>query len=319
VRASKYEVLREVWKSVAVPSIMYGLDVIAYSEGELDKLELVQNRVARLALGAPRWTAVEALRGDMGWSTFKERRMRSVLRYKVRLERMDDERWARKMYMWNIKGSKWARRCRALVRKCGMHEAWVRQGPAGPKDEWVVTVRGAIGIEWDEKEWKREINKRVKDYGLKVWKQGMEGKDTLRLYQMKAMPKYECMYDGSRGGDLLFCVRAGALGVNGRTYRWNERREDKCFMCDGDEKETAEHLVMECGAYERERLSMMEVIMNEGGEINEVGHERTSEEWMAMIVGLSEGATAAMFESVKRYLENVWRLRERRRMLRVGS
>jgi hypothetical protein len=38
VRASKYEVLREVWKSVAVPSIMYGLDVIAYSDGELDKL-----------------------------------------------------------------------------------------------------------------------------------------------------------------------------------------------------------------------------------------------------------------------------------------
>jgi hypothetical protein len=36
---------------------------------------------------------------------------------------------------------------------------------------------------------------------------------------------------------------------------------------------------------------------------------------MAMIVGLSEGATAAMFESVKRYLENVWRLRERRRMI----
>ena len=126
------------------------------------------------------------------------------------------------------------------------------------------------------------------------------------------------MYDGSRAGELLFCVRAGALGVNGRTYSWNERREDKCFMCDGDEKETVEHLLMECGAYERERQSMMEVILNEGGEINEVGHERTSEEWMAMIVGLSEGATVAILESVKRYLENMWRLRMRR-MIRVGS
>ena len=69
----------------------------------------------------------------------------------------------------------------------------------------------------------------------------------------------------------------------------------------------------------REHQSMMEVILNEGGEIKEVGYERTTKEWMAMIVGLSEGATAAMFESVKRYLENVWRLRERRRMIRVGS
>ena len=87
------------------------------------------------------------------------------------------------------------------------------------------------------------------------------------------------------------------------------------FMCDGDEKETVEHLVLESEVYERERQSMMEVILNERGEINEVGYERTSEEWMAIITGLSEGATAAMFESVKRYLENVWRMR----MIRVGS
>jgi hypothetical protein len=32
---------------------------------------------------------------------------------------------------------------------------------------------------------------------------------------------------------------------------------------------------------------------------------------MSMIVALSEGATVAIHESVKRYLENVWRLRER--------
>ena len=56
-------------------------------------------------------------------------------------------------------------------------------------------------------------------------------------------------------------------------------------------------------------------ILNERCEINEVGYERTSKEWMALITGLSEVATAAMFERVKRYLENVWRMRERRRMI----
>ena len=40
MRASKYDVLREVWKSVAVPSIMYGMDVIAWRESEIDKLEV---------------------------------------------------------------------------------------------------------------------------------------------------------------------------------------------------------------------------------------------------------------------------------------
>ena len=37
MRAGIYDVLREIWKSVAVPSIMYGMEVIAWSEKEIDK------------------------------------------------------------------------------------------------------------------------------------------------------------------------------------------------------------------------------------------------------------------------------------------
>ncbi|MPC58693.1 hypothetical protein E2C01_052700 [Portunus trituberculatus] len=51
---SKYDVLREAWKSVAVPSIMYGMDVIVWNENQLEKLEVGLNRVARV-------TAIEAL------------------------------------------------------------------------------------------------------------------------------------------------------------------------------------------------------------------------------------------------------------------
>ncbi|MPD02143.1 hypothetical protein E2C01_097702 [Portunus trituberculatus] len=32
-----------------------------------------------MALNAPRYTAVEALRGDMGWSTFRERLVKATL------------------------------------------------------------------------------------------------------------------------------------------------------------------------------------------------------------------------------------------------
>jgi hypothetical protein len=136
---------------------------------------------------------------------------------------------------------------------------------------------------------------------------------------MKEMPKYECIYDGSRGGDLMFGVRANALSVNARTYRWNERREDICFMCDRGERETVEHLMMECDAYERERLEMMRVILDEKGEGDGVMHERTGDEWIAMIVGLSAGVTAAMTESGKRYLESAWRMREGRRLARMEA
>jgi hypothetical protein len=95
----------------------------------------------------------------------------------------------------------------------------------------MLTVQGATGIAWYVKEWKKEIEKRVKLSGLSVWKLGMERMDSMRMYKMKEMPKYECIYDGSRGGDLMFCVRANALSVNARTYRITcEMKEERIFV-----------------------------------------------------------------------------------------
>ena len=75
MRASNYDVVREVWKKVAVLSVMYGIDVIAiaWKENEIDKIQVWQNRVVRMALNASMYTAVAALRGDMGWSISRER------------------------------------------------------------------------------------------------------------------------------------------------------------------------------------------------------------------------------------------------------
>ncbi|KAF2351078.1 hypothetical protein FHG87_018164 [Trinorchestia longiramus] len=60
---------------------MFGMNVMAWN-GDLEKLEVLQNRVGRLALGAPKWTAAEAFRGDLGWSLFSERMVKAVLNYK---------------------------------------------------------------------------------------------------------------------------------------------------------------------------------------------------------------------------------------------
>ncbi|KAF2347322.1 hypothetical protein FHG87_021923 [Trinorchestia longiramus] len=73
---------------------MFGMNVMAWNGGDLEKLEVLQNRVGRLALGAPKWTAAEALRGDLGWSLFSERMVKAVLNYKVRIERMENKRMA---------------------------------------------------------------------------------------------------------------------------------------------------------------------------------------------------------------------------------
>ena len=42
------------------------MDVIAWNENEIDKMHVWHNRVVRVALNAPMYTAVEAPRGDIG-------------------------------------------------------------------------------------------------------------------------------------------------------------------------------------------------------------------------------------------------------------
>ncbi len=73
-----------------------------------------------MALNAPRYTTVEALRDDKGWSTFRERLTKVTLGYKIRLEKMDDARIARKVYLWNESESKWRKRCMRMTDRNGL-------------------------------------------------------------------------------------------------------------------------------------------------------------------------------------------------------
>ena len=63
---NKYEVGRSLWKRMTVPYCLYGSEITYYREGDLAKLERSQNRIYRWGLGAPRSTAIEAIRGEMG-------------------------------------------------------------------------------------------------------------------------------------------------------------------------------------------------------------------------------------------------------------
>ena len=101
---------------MAVPSIMYGVNVLNRAESQLQKLEVIQNKVGREALGANRYACVEAIRGDMRWSTFSERSMKGNM-YKLRVKRMPNQRWVKKVYKNGERFSKWTKSCKRLVRK----------------------------------------------------------------------------------------------------------------------------------------------------------------------------------------------------------
>ena len=109
-----------MWKNIAVPGIMYGMNVLGVTEKELKDLETIQNKIGRLALGGNKLERVQAIRGEMGWSTFEDRCIKATLKYKVRLEKMGEDRWAKKVYRDVGNKSKWLKGCVRSVGKIGM-------------------------------------------------------------------------------------------------------------------------------------------------------------------------------------------------------
>ena len=108
----------------------------------------------------------------MGWNTFRERLMKAALGYKARLERMEDTRLARKVYLWNECSSKWGKWCLKMVCRSGMGVRWMHEriNERIIMSEWKMVNGNREGLEWNVKKWKTEIDKMEKHMDLRKWK-----------------------------------------------------------------------------------------------------------------------------------------------------
>ena len=142
------------------------------------------------------------------------------LKYKVRLEKMDIKRLAKKTYNTMGKISKWMKNCERNVKKVGLKKTWIVK-MNGSINEWRLDCQNEDTRKWSINKWNIEINKKTRQYGLNKWKEEMRNKTTLQNYgEMKETPRKELFYDGSYGSSLLFKARTNSLEVNRRTWRW---------------------------------------------------------------------------------------------------
>lgn len=229
---SRYLMVRELWKSVHVPGLTFANSTICLTAPTRDWLERGQREVGRLALGCHGRVAVEAIQGDVGWSSFEAREAKSKIAFECRLRNMDDGRWARRVFRYvYLKGiqTQWRARVQFLRRKYGLLNY---SETAGARCE---TAKG--------------VQDHVRETERELWKSAMASKTTLRLYcDNKGTITPEPIYDNSGGSALLFEARAGALRTLDYRSRFDcapEVQAAVCRVC-GSERETAEHLVLNC-------------------------------------------------------------------------
>ena len=285
------------------------MDTTSWSAEEINKVEVIQNKIGRLGLGANKMVGTEAIRGDMGWSTFEERLCKGKLKYKVRLEKMDRHRWAKKVYLNTGTKSSWNRNCSRIANKCGFSRRWVDSG-SGYGREWELSLNLGDENVYDMRKWKGIINNKVKDYGLLKWKQGIGNKSTLKMYSEKAAPRKEVFYSGNKGSSLLFKARTNSLEVNDRTYRFNENRERLCKMCNMGVEETLDHLIVECPVYDIARVKTMGEYKGILGESKFREIINVEDNGLGFLLGIGNQTPISVVEISKAFLCEIWRIRE---------
>ena len=119
VTADTYQwagVVTKLWEALAIPSILYGVEVFDMAESDKRKLETIERQVGRWAIGGEKGTGYEAIYGDLGWISLENRIMEKKLVFAGRVASLEPTRWARQA--WNMaeeKGLPWMSKIIALT------------------------------------------------------------------------------------------------------------------------------------------------------------------------------------------------------------
>lgn len=207
------------WKSVVLPSVLYGAEVVDVREEEIEKLQRQENVAMRRILGAPRYASVAAMRGEIGIGTMKSRMVRGRLQY-VR----------RKMQGGNelVKGVlNGMRRNRAgWWKRTEKYMQW-----AGIEFEELVGMSG------------QGVKKRIAERVEREWVEEIFGRSTLWLYREFKGEMREEDYEGGERDRIWFRARTNCLWLGDRR---REGGEEKCMICGERGAEDLLHFLLDC-------------------------------------------------------------------------
>lgn len=160
-------------------------------------------------------------------SGFLEREVKNKLKFWVRIRDMEWGRWAKQM--------------QEVKRGMGIRTSWDR------RNEFAARCVGYNKKQWEERNiGDREISGLVYEAFEGAWKERMNGKSSLRVYREEKGTRghVEGIYSNGVGSGLLADARAGVLDTRVMRGKFEEV-DEACRMC-GGQRETIEHVVLEC-------------------------------------------------------------------------
>ena len=218
------------WKSLVLPSVLYGTNVITLTENESKKLQVIENGVYRKILGAPKYAANCTLRGDVGASLMMTRVISGRLQYIRSIMQGNNELLQEVIrQMLDEKKKKWMKTTELYLEKVGL------------KMHQVINMTKEA-LKTDMKQWDRS-----------QWRKDMESKTSLTIYySWKEEPEEEHFLDNHPSSVVFYRARSNCLPLNDRNRHTGPGEDTNCSLCK-QHCEDLKHLILTCPVYSPER------------------------------------------------------------------
>ena len=208
------------WKIIALPSILYGAELVTLSMKDIEKMQRVENGVLRVILNAPSYACIAGMQGEIGISTMRSRIARMKIQY-VRMIKQGNKLILKDMW------SNMLTRNNKFSKDIQKYLSW-----AEIED---VKMRIAKVV---EKEWREEI---IKKSTLKIYRE-----NKLKMQQVNH-------YTNHPSSAIWFRAKTNCMMLNDRNRFKKTNNEVECKLC-GGEKEDLLHFILECGTLNEERI-----------------------------------------------------------------
>jgi hypothetical protein len=144
---NKLMIGKTYWKTLVLPSILYGNSLISFPEKDIERLQRIENSVYRHILGAPSYAPICTLKGEVGASNMKSRIIKDRIMYLKSIYDGENELLKEIVREMLTNESKWMK-----ITKKYMDEIGIRVGE----------LRSLKKEELKEhiKKWREELNKK---------------------------------------------------------------------------------------------------------------------------------------------------------------
>ncbi len=230
INGLEYYTYNRLFQSGVCPILDYCSEVWGYQK--LSKIDAIQNKTIRIFWGVHKFVSIDAINGDMGWTSSWERRKINMVRFWNILMPLNNTRLPKVILNWDSKcrGNTWSLNIQGIFNKIDHENLQVS----------FFMKYSVINGQWI-------LQENLNYVHMSFLKIHMKSNPMLSSFMNRKHRSYLAQY------------RCGILQLEMETGRWqNKTVEEKiCKVCESSEVENEFHFIFSCTLYNNIRATFV--------------------------------------------------------------